>query len=167
MMQAPRFRTGTAANCWSRGPSTAEGYWNQRDKSRRTFQGEWTRTGDTYVREPDGTYRYCGRADDMMKVGGIWVSPFEVEAALISHPAVLEAAVVGHPDEQGLIKPRAFVVLHSAAADTPHDVLHEQLKTHVQAAVGVWKYPRWIEVVETLPKTATGKIQRYKLRQAE
>ncbi|HSU06578.1 MAG TPA: benzoate-CoA ligase family protein [Acetobacteraceae bacterium] len=155
---------GDSGELLVRGPSAADGYWNQRDKTRRTFQGEWTRTGDTYVRNADGTYRYCGRADDMMKVGGIWVSPFEVEAALISHAAVLEAAVVGHPDELGLIKPRAFVVLHPSAVETPHNALHEQLKAHVQAKVGVWKYPRWIDVVESLPKTATGKIQRYKLR---
>ncbi len=94
-----------------RGPSAADGYWNQREKSRRTFRGEWTHTGDTYVREADGSYRYRGRADDMMKVGGVWVSPFEVEAALIAHPSVLEAAVVGHLDGDGLTKPKAFVVL--------------------------------------------------------
>ena len=98
-----------------RGPSAADGYWNQRDKSRRTFRGEWTHTGDTYTRDADGYYRYCGRSDDMLKVGGIWVSPFEVEEALIGHPAVLEAAVVGHPDADGLIKPKAFVVLQQAA----------------------------------------------------
>jgi 4-hydroxybenzoate-CoA ligase len=156
---------GESGELLVRGPSAAEGYWNQRDKTRRTFIGEWTRTGDTYVREPDGAYRYLGRADDMMKVAGNWVSPFEVEAALISHPAVLEAAVVGYPDEQALIKPRAFVVLQASAADTPIDVLREQLKAHVQETIGVWKYPRWIEVVDSLPKTATGKIQRFKLRQ--
>ena len=89
-----------------RGPSAADGYWNQRDKSRRTFRGEWTHTGDTYIRDAEGYYRYCGRSDDMLKVGGIWVSPFEVEEALIAHPAVLEAAVVGHEDQDGLIKPQ-------------------------------------------------------------
>ncbi len=156
---------GTAGELVVRGPSAAEGYWNQRDRTRHTFQGEWTRTGDTYVREPDGTYRYHGRADDMMKVGGVWVSPFEVEGALVSHPAVLEAAVVGHPDEQGLIKPKAFVVLQPSASGVDQDMLQEQLKAHVQAKVGVWKYPRWIEIVEHLPKTATGKVQRFRLRQ--
>ena len=145
-----------------RGPSAAEAYWNQRDKSRRTFRGEWTHTGDTYVRLPDGSYRYCGRSDDMMKVGGIWVSPFEVESALVSHPAVLEAAVVGHPGAQGLIKPKAFIVLRSGVTGGPP--LYEELKAHVQEKIGVWKYPRWIETVESLPKTATGKIQRFKLR---
>jgi 4-hydroxybenzoate-CoA ligase len=144
-----------------RGPSAAEGYWNQRDKTRRTFRGEWTHTGDTYVRV-DGYYRYCGRGDDMMKVGGIWVSPFEVEEALVAHPAVQEAAVVGHADSDGLIKPKAFVVLRP---DQPAGA-GEALKAHVQARIGVWKYPRWVEVVESLPKTATGKVQRYKLRDA-
>jgi 4-hydroxybenzoate-CoA ligase len=158
------MQDGESGELIVRGPSAAEGYWNQRDKSRSTFRGEWTHTGDTYIREPDGMYRYCGRSDDMMKVGGIWVSPFEVEAALIAHPAVLEAAVVGHADEAGLIKPKAFVVLRQDAGAIP-EALREQLKAHVQEAIGVWKYPRWIEIVETLPKTATGKIQRFKLRQ--
>ncbi len=142
-----------------RGASAADGYWNQRDKSRRTFQGEWTWTGDKYVREPTGHYRYCGRSDDMFKVSGIWVSPFEVEGALVAHPAVLEAAVVAHADDQGLIKPRAFVVLKPGAS-----VSIETLQAHVKAAAGPWKYPRWIELVDDLPKTATGKIQRFKLR---
>jgi 4-hydroxybenzoate-CoA ligase len=142
-----------------RGDSAADGYWNQRAKSRRTFQGEWTWTGDKYIRQ-DGRYRYCGRSDDMFKVSGIWVSPFEVEGALISHPAVLEAAVVGHGDDQGLTKPRAFVVLKPGAA-----VSTEALQAHVKAKAGPWKYPRWIDIVDDLPKTATGKIQRFKLRQ--
>ena len=143
-------------------PSAGEGYWNQRSKSRQTFEGHWTRTGDKYIRDPDGRYTFCGRADDMFKVSGIWVSPFEVESALITHPAVLEAAVVPEPDPEGLLKPKAFVVLRpgSAAAD-----LHEQLKEHVKQKIGPWKYPRWIAVVESLPKTATGKIQRFKLRE--
>jgi 4-hydroxybenzoate-CoA ligase len=156
---------GQAGELIVRGPSAAEGYWNQRAKSRRTFRGEWTYTGDTYVREPDGTYRYCGRADDMLKVGGIWVSPFEVEGALISNPAVLEAAVVGQADEQGLTKPKAFVVLQAGAAGTDPEALRDLLRNHVRTRIGPWKYPRWIEFVEALPKTATGKIQRYKLRE--
>lgn len=143
-------------------PSAGEGYWNQRSKSRRTFEGDWTRTGDKYVRDADGRYTYCGRADDMFKVSGIWVSPFEVESALITHPAVAEAAVVPEADGEGLLKPKAFVVLKPGAAT---DGLHESLKEHVKHAVGPWKYPRWIEVVEALPKTATGKIQRFKLRE--
>ena len=148
-----------------KGPSAAEGYWNQRDKSRRTFRGEWTYTGDTYTRDADGYYRYCGRSDDMLKVSGIWVSPFEVEEALIGHPAVLESAVVGHPDPEGLIKPKAFVVLQQSVQKDDPGALCEALQNHVKEKIGVWKYPRWIEFCEGLPKTATGKIQRYKLRQ--
>src|SRR6266581_4572884 len=148
-----------------RGPSAADGYWNQRDKSRHAFRGEWTHTGDTYTRDTDGYYRYCGRSDDTLKVGGIWVSPFEVEEALIGHAAVLEAAVVGHPDAEGLIKPKAFVVLQQAAQREDPAALTLALQEHVKARIGVWKYPRWIEFRDDLPKTATGKIQRYKLRE--
>jgi 4-hydroxybenzoate-CoA ligase len=148
-----------------RGPSAADGYWNQRGKSRRTFRGEWTHTGDTYIRDADGYFRYCGRSDDMLKVGGIWVSPFEVEEALIAHPCVLEAAVVGHEDQDRLVKPRAFIVLQEGARSEDQATLRETLQTHVKDRIGVWKYPRWVEFVDTLPKTATGKIQRYKLRE--
>jgi 4-hydroxybenzoate-CoA ligase len=102
----------------------------------------------------------------MMKVGGIWVSPFEVEEALIAHPAVQEAAVVGHADADGLVKPKAFVVLRPDQSADSAETLAEALKAHVQARIGVWKYPRWVEVVESLPKTATGKVQRYRLRDA-
>jgi 4-hydroxybenzoate-CoA ligase len=147
------------------GPSAADGYWNQRAKSRHTFRGEWTHTGDTYTRDADGYYRYNGRNDDMLKVSGIWVSPFEVEEALAAHPAVLEAAVVGHPDAEGLIKPRAFVVLRPDAVGMDAASLRELLKAHVKEKIGPWKYPRWIELVDSLPKTATGKIQRFMLRQ--
>ena len=157
---------GEAGELVVRGPSAAEGYWNQREKSRRTFRGEWTHTGDTYTRDAQGYYRYCGRQDDMLKVGGIWVSPFEVEEALIAHPAVLEAAVVGQPDADTLIKPKAFVVLQENAKHEDHAALSMTLQSEVKERIGVWKYPRWIEFVETLPKTATGKIQRYKLRGA-
>ena len=147
-----------------KGPSAAEGYWNQREKSRRTFRGEWTYTGDTYTRDADGYFRFQGRADEMLKVGGVWVSPFEVEEALIAHPAVLEAAVVGKQDTGGLTKPRAFVVLRAEPVDRA--ALSEELKAHVKQRIGVWKSPRWIEFVEGLPKTATGKIQRFRLRDA-
>jgi 4-hydroxybenzoate-CoA ligase len=147
-----------------RGPSAADGYWNQREKSRRTFEGEWTRTGDKYVREPDGFYRYCGRTDDMFKVSGQWVSPFEVESALVTHPRVLEAAVVAQEDVDGLTKPKAFIVLKADGAGEDQEALREALKEHVKRQIGTWKYPRWIEIVEGLPKTATGKIQRFKLR---
>lgn len=146
-----------------RGPTAADGYWNQREKSRRTFEGNWMRTGDKFVRDTEGRYVYCGRSDDMFKVSGIWVSPFEVESALISHPAVLEAAVVPAPDEDGLLKPKAFVVLKDAPSGPS---LADELKEHVKGAIGAWKYPRWIAFVDGLPKTATGKIQRFKLRDA-
>ena len=147
-----------------RGELSAAGYWNQREKSRHTFVGEWTRTGDKYVRRPDGVYTYCGRTDDMFKVSGIWVSPFEVEEALITHPQVLEAAVVPAEDANGLIKPKAFVVLKDHREDDVGRALYEELKVHVKRSIGPWKYPRWIEFVDSLPKTATGKIQRFMLR---
>ncbi|MEM7524473.1 MAG: benzoate-CoA ligase family protein [Pseudomonadota bacterium] len=143
------------------GASAADGYWNNRAKSRATFEGRWTRTGDKYERRADGRYIYCGRTDDMFKVSGVWVSPFEVESALISHDAVLEAAIVAAEDEDGLEKPRAFVVLRDRAGD---EALTAALQNHVKTAVGPWKYPRWIDYVDDLPKTATGKIQRFKLR---
>jgi 4-hydroxybenzoate-CoA ligase len=148
-----------------RGPSAADGYWNQRAKSRRTFAGEWTYTGDKYTRDAAGYYIYCGRTDDMFKVSGIWVSPFEVEAALASHEAVLEAAVIGREDEDGLTKPKAFIVLKNGY--TADGALFEALKEHVKARAGLWKYPRWVEARRALPKTATGKIQRFKLREED
>ena len=147
-----------------RGATAAAGYWNQRERSRRTFQGEWTRTGDKYLRRSDGVYIYCGRTDDMFKVSGIWVSPFEVEDALLSHPRVLEAAVVPAEDPNGLIKPKAFVVLKDPDDGRRSRALHEELKVHVKRTIGSWKYPRWIEFVDSLPKTATGKVQRFMLR---
>ena len=146
-----------------KGPSAADGYWNQREKSRATFEGGWTRSGDKYTRDADGYYVYQGRTDDMFKVSGIWVSPFEVESALIGHDAVLEAAVVPKEDSDGLLKPKAFVVLKPGKA--AGNGLPEELKEHVKAKAGMWKYPRWIEFVDGLPKTATGKIQRFKLRE--
>ena len=154
--------TGEVGELLVNGASAANCYWNQRDKSRSTFEGVWTRTGDKYERRADGRLVYCGRTDDMFKVSGIWLSPFEVEGALISHPRVLEAAVVAARDADGLEKPKAFVVLASGTAD---DALLEALKSFVKEKIGKWKYPRWIEVVEELPKTATGKIQRFKLRE--
>lgn len=145
-----------------RGASAADGYWNKRDKSRATFEGEWTRTGDKYEQTEAGRYVYCGRTDDMFKVSGIWVSPFEVEQALIGHPAVLEAAVVAQRDPDGLEKPKACIVLKEGEGDVD---LSAELKEFVKQKVGKWKYPRWIEFVPDLPKTATGKIQRFKLRE--
>jgi len=143
------------------GDSAASDYWNQRAKSRETFEGVWTRTGDKYEKTDSGRLIYCGRTDDMFKVSGIWLSPFEVEQSLISHSDVLEAAVVSQRDKDDLEKPKAFVVLKNITGD---DALAATLKEHVKNSIGKWKYPRWIEFVDELPKTATGKIQRYKLR---
>ncbi len=145
-----------------RGPTSAIMYWNNRAQSRATFLGEWTRSGDKYVEDEAGYFVYCGRRDDMMKVSGMYVSPFEVEGALQSHADVLEAAVVAWPDEDKLIKPKAFVVLKSpqqAGAD-----LARALQDHCRKQLAPYKYPRWIEFRAELPKTATGKIQRFKLR---
>jgi benzoate-CoA ligase len=144
------------------GPTAAALYWNNREKTRATFQGPWTRCGDKYVQDADGYYVYAGRSDDMLKVSGIYVSPIEVESALISHEAVLEAAVVGREDGDRLVKPAAYVVLKTGrVADAQ---LAEALRLHVKALLAPYKYPRWIEFVDGLPKTATGKIQRFKLR---
>jgi len=147
------------------GPSSCQGYWNQRSKSLRTFLGPWTVTGDKYFKDSDGYFHYCGRGDDMFKVSGNWVSPFEVESALSSHEAILEAAVVPHADENGLLKPKAFVILNEGKQE--NEASFDLLKAHVQAMLSPWKYPRWIEYRDELPKTATGKIQRYKLRESE
>ncbi|MCW0233229.1 MAG: benzoate-CoA ligase family protein [Ferrovibrio sp.] len=144
------------------GPSCAVAYWNNRSKSLATFHGPWARTGDKYLRTNDGYYIYAGRSDDMLKVSGIWVSPFEVESALQGHPKVLEVAVVAHADTDDLIKPKAYVVLKPGiGADA---ALEGELKAYVKERLAPYKYPRWIEIVEELPKTATGKIQRFKLR---
>jgi benzoate-CoA ligase len=144
------------------GPTSAIMYWNQREKTKSTFQGPWTRSGDKYTMDEEGYYIYGGRSDDMLKVSGIYVSPVEVEAALVSHEAVLEAAVVGKEDEQKLVKPKAYVVLKSGAS--ADDRLKAALQQHVKDRLAPYKYPRWIEFVPELPKTATGKIQRFKLR---
>jgi 4-hydroxybenzoate-CoA ligase/benzoate-CoA ligase len=143
------------------GPSSAPYYWNNREKSIATFEGAWTRTGDKYIRDADGYYVYAGRSDDMLKVGGIWVSPFEVESALMAHDGVLEAAVVGHADQDGLIKPKAFVVLKAGGGGEEQAA---ELQQFVKDRLAPYKYPRWIAFAEGLPKTATGKIQRFKLR---
>ena len=145
------------------GGSSAVAYWNQREKSLDTFHGPWTRTGDKYVVDEEGRYHYCGRTDDMLKVGGQWVSPFEVESALLGHEAVLEAAVVGAEDERGLVKPKAFVVPREGVETDA--ALAAALQEFVKDRLAPFKYPRWIEFAGDLPKTATGKIQRFKLRQ--
>ena len=144
------------------GPTSASCYWNNRAKSRATFMGDWTRSGDKYTVDEAGYYTYAGRTDDMLKVGGIYVSPFEVEGALLTHPDVMEVAVIGQPDTDDLIKPKAFVVVKpEVVADA---ALAERLQQHVKSRLAPYKYPRWVEFVSELPKTATGKIQRFKLR---
>ncbi len=144
------------------GPSAALMYWGSRDKTLDTFQGRWTRSGDKYQRNADGSYTYSGRSDDMLKVSGIYVSPFEVEATLVQHPSVLEAAVIGVVDEQGLTKSKAFVVLKPGAKASD-----AELKAFVKDRLAPYKYPRQIEFLDELPKTATGKIQRFRLRERE
>jgi len=155
-------KPGEMGDLYIAGPSSAIMYWNNRARTLSTFVGEWTRAGDKYSVDAEGYYTYGGRSDDMLKVGGIFVSPFEVEAALMTHPAVLEAAVVGIADADDLIKPKAFVVLKQGAV--PGDALAEALKQHVKDRIAPYKYPRWVEFMDELPKTATGKIQRFKLR---
>jgi benzoate-CoA ligase family protein len=145
-----------------RGPTSAIMYWNNREQTRATFLGEWTRSGDKYIEDEDGYFVYCGRRDDMLKVSGMYVSPFEVEGALCTHPDVLEAAVVAWPDADELIKPKAFVVLKSP--DKAGAALAAALQEHCKSRLAPYKYPRLIEFRTDLPKTATGKIQRFKLR---
>jgi benzoate-CoA ligase len=150
-----------------KGPTSAIMYWNNREQSRSTFMGEWTRSGDKYLQDEQGYYVYCGRRDDMLKVSGLYVSPFEVEGALATHPDVLEAAVVAWPDADTLIKPKAFVVLKDqtkVADGGARDAMSRTLQEHVKTRLAPYKYPRWIEFRADLPKTATGKIQRFKLR---
>jgi len=125
--------------------------------------GEWFNTGDRYRRDAQGYYYYRGRSDDMLKVGGIWVSPVEVEDALVSHPAVREAAVVAKRDEHGLVKPKAYVVLKKGRR--PSDKLAKDIQLFVKKSIAPYKYPRWLEFTKKLPRTSTGKIQRYKLRE--
>ncbi len=153
---------GEPGDLYIHGPSSALMYWGSRDKSRETFQGGWTKSGDKYIRNADGSYTYAGRSDDMLKVSGIYVSPFEIEATLVQHPSVLEAAVIGTPDAEGLTKAKAFVVLKQG-----HQVSEAELKVFVKDRLAPYKYPRLIEFIDDLPKTATGKIQRFKLRQRE
>jgi benzoate-CoA ligase len=146
------------------GSTSAKFYWNQHARSRATFEGQWTRTGDRFRVDDNGDYVYAGRSDDMLKVGGIFVSPIEVESALTAHPAVREAAVVGKEDGDRLIKPIAYVVLAGGFAAC--EAMSNELKAFVKSRLAPYKYPRWIEFVAELPKTGTGKIQRFKLRAA-
>jgi benzoate-CoA ligase len=154
---------GEVGNLRVKGDATMAYYWNKHEKTKAALFGEWIATGDKYYEDEEGDFWYCGRADDMLKVGGIWVSPVEVENTLVAHPAVLEAAVVGKEDTDKLIKPKAYVVLKES--HTPSPSLEHELKHFVKDKLAPYKYPRWIEFVNELPKTATGKIQRFKLRQ--
>ena len=153
---------GEIGNLWIKGDSVCAGYWNQHEKTKSTIEGHWIRTGDRYWQDPEGFFWYAGRADDMLKVGGLWVSPIEVENVLAAHPAVLECGVVGHEDRSGLVKPMAFVVLRADVAGTPETA--QQLQQFVRERLAEYKRPRWVEFLPELPKTATGKIQRFKLR---
>jgi benzoate-CoA ligase len=153
---------GQVGNLMVKGDANAAYYWNKHDQTKRMMHGEWLKTGDTYYRDAEGYYWYCGRSDDMMKVGGLWVSPIEIENTLMEHPAVLESAVIGDIDVDGLLKPKAFVLLNGEFHASPE--LKLELQNHVKNKLAPYKYPRWVEFVEDLPKTVTGKIQRFRLR---
>jgi benzoate-CoA ligase len=153
---------GEVGDLYIMGPSSALMYWTRREKSAETFQGAWLKSGDKYVRDADGYYTYSGRSDDMFKISGQYVSPFEVESTLMQHTSVLEAAVVAVLDDNGLTRAKAYVVLK--AGQTPSDVLNSELQAFVKSKLAPHKYPRQIEFIAELPKTATGKIQRFKLR---
>ncbi|MDD3653388.1 MAG: benzoate-CoA ligase family protein [Desulfotomaculaceae bacterium] len=157
--------TGEAGILMIKGESTAACYWNKHEKTKNAFQGEWFNTGDRYYQDEEGYFIYAGRGDDMIKAGGIWVSPVEVEATLMQHPAVLECGVIGSADDDGLIKPKAFVVFKEGV--TVNDELINEVKLFVKKTIAPYKFPRWIEQVDELPKTATGKIQRFILRQMD
>jgi benzoate-CoA ligase len=148
-----------------KGDSTCTGYWNQREKTQDTFEGHWFRTGDKYYQDEDGYFWYVGRADDLFKVNGRWLSPAEVESALIAHPAIREAAVIAREDESKLTKPAAYVVVNPSFH--PSDELVRELQDWVVERIGAYKHPRWIEFMSELPKTATGKLQRFKLRELQ
>ena len=160
--QSQEVAIGEIGSLLVRGDSAAVCYWNKHEKSKDVFQGQWVATGDKYYQDAEGYFWYCGRTDDMLKVSGQWVSPFEVESALIAHPSVLEAAVVACADQDELIKPKAYVVLQNGYE--PSVALAEELKAFVKARLIPFKYPRWIEFLPELPKTATGKIKRFILR---
>ncbi|MGI8877853.1 MAG: benzoate-CoA ligase family protein [Candidatus Limnocylindria bacterium] len=153
---------GEAGNLWVSGDSACAYYWNKHEKTKATIRGDWLVTGDKYHLDADGYYTYEGRSDDMLKVSGQWVSPAEVEAALMEHPAVLECGVVGAKDKDDLVKPKAFVLLKQGRQGS--ETLSLELQQFVKGRITPYKYPRWVEFVSELPKTATGKIQRYKLR---
>jgi benzoate-CoA ligase family protein len=154
---------GVVGNLLVKGETAALAYLHRYAASRKTFLGEWMSTGDKYVRDEEGFYWHAGRSDDMLKVGGQWVSPVEVESALLGHAKVLECAVVGHEDEARLVKPKAFVVLKDGEAGSRE--LSQELIAFCRERIAEYKRPRWVEFLPELPKTATGKIQRFKLRQ--
>ncbi len=154
---------GEVGHLMVKGDATAPYYSNKEEQTKRTMQGDWLKTGDTYYRDQEGYFWYCGRSDDMLKVGGLWVSPIEVENTLMEHPSVLEAAVTGEEDQDGLIKPKAYVLLKSEFQAS--EQLKEELQSFVKSKLAPYKYPRWLQFVEDLPKTVTGKIQRFKLRE--
>ncbi|HWH79370.1 MAG TPA: benzoate-CoA ligase family protein, partial [Candidatus Binatus sp.] len=153
---------GEIGNLMVKGDATAPFYWNKHEQTKRMMQGEWLKTGDTYYCDGEGYYWYCGRSDDMMKVGGLWVSPIEIENSLMEHPAVLESGVVSDEDADGLLKPKAYILLKSEFKAS--DALKVELQNHVKTKLQPYKYPRWVEFVDDLPKTVTGKIQRFRLR---
>ncbi|SEH33869.1 benzoate-CoA ligase family protein [Magnetospirillum fulvum] len=157
-----KVKDGEIGRLIIKGDSTAKYYWRDPEKTAATMMGEWLNTGDSYYRDEDGYFYYCGRSDDMLKVGGIWCSPFEIEATLVEHPAVLEVAVVGRSDPEGLVKPEAWIVLAGEA--TPDKSLEDDLQSHCKARMAPYKFPRTFHFVDELPKTATGKIQRFRLR---
>ncbi len=154
--------TGLTGQLMIKGASAAKHYWQNPEKTAKTMVDGWIDTGDTYLQDANGFFHYCGRNDDMLKVGGIWCSPFEIEAKLFEHPKVLEAAVVGRTDDDELIKPAAFVVLNDEQDKS--EATADELLQHCKSGLAKYKYPRWIKFVDDLPKTATGKIQRFKLR---
>jgi benzoate-CoA ligase len=156
---------GEIGNLLIKGDSTCAGYWNQHEKTKETFEGHWFRTGDKYYQDEEGYYWYAGRANDLFKVSGRWLSPAEVESALIAHPAIREAAVIARDDENGLTKPAAYVVVNDGFIGS--DQLSRELQALVAERIGNYKRPRWIEFLPELPKTATGKLQRYKLRELQ
>jgi benzoate-CoA ligase len=154
---------GEIGNLWVRGDSTCAFYWNQHERTKETIEGHWIRTGDKYAVDDDGFYWYQGRTDDMLKVGGQWVSPVEVENVLVSHPAVLECGVIGRQDHDGLVKSMAFVVLRANHDGTPE--LAKELQQYVRTQLAAYKRPQWVHFIGELPKTPTGKIQRFRLRE--
>ena len=153
---------GEIGNLMIRGGSIISRYWDDPERTAQALVDGWIRTGDSYYQDEDGYFVCCGRSDDMLKVGGIWVSPVEIEAQLVAHDKVLEAAIVGRPDDDEMIKPEAFVILKDAGDAS--DALADELREHCKNGLAPYKYPRWFNFVEELPKTATGKIQRFKLR---